>query len=188
VAVGGAGDVFIADSNNSQVVGMQRSQPPSLSFTSTNIGSTSTDSRADSDRNGERDFDASDHHVLQECPTSEVYLGSFTVAASVSSGLTVAFTSSGSCTNSGTTYTMNSGTGTCSVIANQAGNGNYSAAPAVTQTVTATLARQTVTFTAKAPASSVYNSTFRWRPAPVRCCQQLSRRLVHAPTRGQPTP
>ena len=52
-------------------------------------------------------------------------------------GNTVTFTSSGSCTNSGAKYTMTSGTGTCSVIANQAGNSNYAAATKVTQTVNA---------------------------------------------------
>jgi hypothetical protein len=41
---------------------------------------------------------------------------------------------------------MTSGTGTCSVIANQAGNANYSAAPQVMQTVNAALASQTITF------------------------------------------
>ena len=44
VAVDAAGDVFIADSNNSRVVELQRSQAPSLTFASTNVGSTSTDS------------------------------------------------------------------------------------------------------------------------------------------------
>jgi hypothetical protein len=53
------------------------------------------------------------------------------------SGIAVAFTSSGVCTNSGATYKMTSGTGTCSVIANQAGNSNYAAAAQVTKTVTA---------------------------------------------------
>ncbi len=44
VAVDGAGDVFIADTFNNQVVEVQRSQPPTLTFASTNIGSTSSDS------------------------------------------------------------------------------------------------------------------------------------------------
>jgi len=38
--------------------------------------------------------------------------------------LAVVYTSGGSCSNSGATYTMTSGTGTCSVIANQPGNSN----------------------------------------------------------------
>jgi hypothetical protein len=80
-------------------------------------------------------------------PSSAAYNSSFTVAASASSGLPVAFTSSGACTNSGATFTMISGTGTCSVIANQAGNPNYySAAPQVTQSANATKASQTITF------------------------------------------
>ena len=66
-------------------------------------------------------------------PASAAYKTSFKVAASASSGLAVTFTSSGACSNSGATYTMTGSTGTCSVIANQAGNSNYSAAPQVTR-------------------------------------------------------
>jgi MBG domain (YGX type)/PASTA domain len=93
-------------------------------------------------------------------PASAAYKSSFTVAATASSGLPVTFTSTGVCGNSGSTYTMTSGKGTCSVIANQAGNSNYSAATQVTKTVTATLAPQTITFITNAPSSAVYNSSF----------------------------
>ena len=79
-------------------------------------------------------------------PSSASYSSSFTVAATASSGLPVAFTSAGSCSNMGTTYTMTSGTGTCSVIANQAGNSTYGAAPTVTYSVNATKATPSVTF------------------------------------------
>ena len=78
-------------------------------------------------------------------PSSAAYKTSFTVAAAASSGLAVTFTSSGSCTNSSATYTMTSGTGTCSVIANQAGNSNYSAAPQVKLTVTPTYSLASLT-------------------------------------------
>src|SRR5450631_754688 len=44
VAVDGAGDVFIADFYGSRVVEVQRAQPPTLSFASTAVGSTSSDS------------------------------------------------------------------------------------------------------------------------------------------------
>ncbi|MGA8539308.1 MAG: choice-of-anchor D domain-containing protein [Terriglobales bacterium] len=44
VAVDGAGDVFIADAGNNRVVEVQRSQPPTLTFASTLVGSTSSDS------------------------------------------------------------------------------------------------------------------------------------------------
>ncbi len=93
-------------------------------------------------------------------PASAAYGSNFTVAATASSGLTVSYTSSGSCSNSGATYTMTSGTGTCSVIANQAGNGNYAAATPVTETVTASLTSQTITFTTPAPASATYGNNF----------------------------
>ena len=84
---------------------------------------------------------ASQTITLSGVPASAVYNNQFTVGASGgASGNSVAFTSAGSCSNSGTTYTMTLGTGSCSVIANQGGNTNYSAATQVTQTVEATLA------------------------------------------------
>jgi len=46
------------------------------------------------------------------------------------------------------------------VIANQAGNANYSAAAQVTETTNATLASQTITFTTPAPASAGYGNSF----------------------------
>jgi len=95
-------------------------------------------------------------------PASAAYKSTFTVAAAGGgSGNAVTFTSSGACSNSGATYTMTSGTGICSVIANQAGNTNYSAAPPVTKTVTATVAAQTITFTTNPPASAAYKSSFK---------------------------
>ncbi len=97
----------------------------------------------------------------QLMPPSATYNSSFTVAATGgASGNPVTFTSSGVCTNSGATYTMTSGTGICSVIANQAGNANYSAAPQVTQAVNATPAAQSIAFTTNAPSNAAYNSSF----------------------------
>ncbi len=97
----------------------------------------------------------------QPAPASATYNSSFTVAATGgASGNPVTFTSSGVCSNSGATYTMTSGAGTCSVIANQAGLGNYSAAPQIIETVTATPVAQSITFTTSAPSNAVYNSSF----------------------------
>ena len=93
-------------------------------------------------------------------PASAAYNSSFKVAATGgASGNVVTFTSSGSCSNSGATYTMTSYTGTCSVIANQAGNTNYAAAPQATQSVNAT-------FTGSVPPSGTacngaYTGTFQ---------------------------
>jgi len=82
-------------------------------------------------------------------PSSAVYGSTFPVAATASSGLTPAFTASGGCSvvdngNGSATYTMTSGVSSCSVIIKQAGNGSYSAAPTVTDSVTATQALLTV--------------------------------------------
>jgi hypothetical protein len=82
-------------------------------------------------------------------PSTAAYNSTFTVAAAGgASGNPVTFTSSGACTVSIATYTMTSSTGICSVIANQAGNSNYVAAPQVILSVNAILAAQTITFTA----------------------------------------
>ena len=54
---------------------------------------------------------------------------------------------------------MTSGTGTCTVHANQAGNDNYNAAPEETADVTAERADQTITLSG-VPASKVYLGTF----------------------------
>ncbi len=55
---------------------------------------------------------------------------------------------------------MTSGAGACSVIASQTGDAKYAAAQQVTQTVAATLATQTITFTKNPPASAPYDSLF----------------------------
>ena len=81
-------------------------------------------------------------------PGSAVYNASFSVAATGGgSGNAVTFSSGGVCTNSGDTFTMTSGTGTCSVKFDQAGDANYNAAPQVTESVTAQKASQSITFT-----------------------------------------
>ena len=88
-------------------------------------------------------------------PLTEVYKGTFPVAATATSGLTVTLTvdasSASVCSLVGATVTMNSGTGTCTIDANQSGNTNYSAAPQVQTSATATLASQTITFNAIPP-------------------------------------
>ena len=77
-------------------------------------------------------------------PASAAYGSSFTVAATASSGLAVTFTSSGSCSNSGATYTMTASSGTCSVTANQAGNSVFLAATPVTDSTNATQAATSI--------------------------------------------
>ena len=71
----------------------------------------------------------------------------FAVSASATSGLAVAFSSTTSavCTVSGSTVSL-VGTGTCTVAANQAGNGSYSAAPQVTQSFAVGMRQQTIGF------------------------------------------
>jgi hypothetical protein len=86
--------------------------------------------------------------VNTHAPASASYNSSFNVAAVASSGLPVSYSSSGSCTNVGATFTMTSPTGTCAVKYDQIGDSNYNAAPQVTESVTAQKANQTITFDA----------------------------------------
>jgi hypothetical protein len=84
--------------------------------------------------------------VTVHAPTAATYKQSFTVAATSSSGLAVAFTSSGACSNSGATFTMTTGTGACLVKYDQPGEGAYNAAPQVVESVAAQKASQTIDF------------------------------------------
>jgi len=70
--------------------------------------------------------------VTTSAPSSAVYLTSFGVAASAPAG-PVTFSSGGVCSHSGSSFTMTSGTGTCTVKYDQAGNANDNAAPQVTE-------------------------------------------------------
>jgi uncharacterized repeat protein (TIGR01451 family) len=69
----------------------------------------------------------------------------FTVSASASSGLTVSFTATGTCTVTGVTVHL-TGAGSCTITASQAGNSTFSAAPDVPQTFSIAKANQTITF------------------------------------------
>ena len=82
------------------------------------------------------------------------------LAATSDSTLPVTFTSAGVCTNANANFTMTSGTGTCTVKYDQAGDGNYNAATQVTESVTAQKANQTITANPHAPANATYNTSF----------------------------
>ncbi len=94
-------------------------------------------------------------------PASAGYGSWFTVAASGNPGTgAITYTSDGVvCTNSGATYTMISGTGTCTVTATQAADSNYASASA-SEYVTANPVSQTITVTTSAPSTAIDNSSF----------------------------
>jgi hypothetical protein len=73
--------------------------------------------------------------------------GPITVSATASSGLAVSFSSAttGVCTVSGTTVSFVA-VGTCTIDADQAGNGNWSAGATVAQSFTISKGTQTITF------------------------------------------
>jgi len=90
-------------------------------------------------------------------PTTPVTYGasSVTLVATATSGLTVTFTvdsgsTPGACSITSSTTLNFTGAGNCVIDANQAGNGTYSAATQVQNTVVIQAASQTITFTAPA--------------------------------------
>ena len=86
--------------------------------------------------------------ITTHAPASSAYGSTFPVAATASSGLTVAITTTGGCSGSGSgsaTITMTSSATSCVVHYNQAGSVIYNPAPEVTETTTATKAALTIT-------------------------------------------
>ena len=98
--------------------------------------------------------------VNTHAPANATYNSNFTVAATSDSGLPVSYGSAGACTNAGATFTMTSGTGTCTVKYDQAGDGNYNPATQITESVTALKVSQTITANPHAPANATYNTNF----------------------------
>jgi hypothetical protein len=97
-------------------------------------------------------------------PASANYQSTFPVAADSTSGQKVVFSvdtaSTGVCSLTGATVKMLSGTGTCTIDANQAGNADYTAAAQQQTSAAAQKIGQTITFTTPAPSSASDGSTF----------------------------
>jgi hypothetical protein len=96
-------------------------------------------------------------NVTTAAPVAAEYNSTFPVAATAPAG-TVAVTTTGVCSITGGTVTMTSGTGTCTVHFNQAGAGSYSAAPEITEDVTATPITTTATITANGKVYDTNNA------------------------------
>ena len=129
-----------------------------------------------------------DDHDQQGRTATKVFNASFTVAASASSGLAVSYSAAGVCSNVGATFTMTSGTGTCTVHYNQAGNDDYNAAPEKTQDVTTEKADQTIAIrqaSAPRPRSSAPPS--RSPPAPAPASRSATAPRASAATSAPPS-
>ena len=98
--------------------------------------------------------------VTTHAPTSAAPSSSFDVAATAGSGLPVSFSSAGTCSNAGQTFTTTGRTGTCTAKYDQTGDGNYNSALQVAESVSVGKASQTITVTIDAPASAVYGTSF----------------------------
>jgi hypothetical protein len=88
-------------------------------------------------------------------PSGAVFGGpAYTVSATASSGLAVSFSltpsSAGVCSLAGSTVSL-VGVGTCTILADQAGNANYDPATQVQQTFAVAKTPQTITFTSTPP-------------------------------------
>jgi hypothetical protein len=97
--------------------------------------------------------------VTTHAPASAAFNTTFDVAANAPGG-TVDFSSDGACSNTGNHYTITTGTGTCSVNYDQAGNANYNAAPQVVESVSVGKTSQAINVTTHAPATAVYDTQF----------------------------
>ena len=84
--------------------------------------------------------------LTMQAPATATYKQNFAVAAASSSGFPVVYSSGGACSNSGATFTMTSGTGTCLVTYDRPGGGVYGPAPQVVESVAAHKADQSITF------------------------------------------
>ena len=93
---------------------------------------------------------------------AQAYGATFTVSSSGGSGSgAVAFAATGSCLVSGTTVTMTSGSGTCSVTATKAADTGYASATSAAATVGAAAATQAaLTVTGVPMTARVYGATF----------------------------
>lgn len=69
----------------------------------------------------------------------------FAISATSSSGLSVSFTASGSCTVAGTTVSLTA-VGACTITADQRGDASFNPAPSVAQAFSIASATQTITF------------------------------------------
>jgi hypothetical protein len=101
--------------------------------------------------------------VSPAAPLTAAANASFFVGATASSGLQVEITTTGSCSGNGTgtaTISMTSGTGTCVVHYNQAGNTAYAAAAEVTNATTAQKLAQTIAVKTPAPPTAFFNTSF----------------------------
>lgn len=96
-------------------------------------------------------------------PSPALVGGTYSVAATASSGLAVTLTvdpaAAGICTIAGGTLSL-TGAGTCTVNADQPGNANIAAAPRVQQSFAVTRATQSVSFTSTPPSPALVGSSY----------------------------
>jgi hypothetical protein len=100
--------------------------------------------------------------AITSTPSSPTFGGSYSLAATGgTSGNSVVFSSNtpAVCTITGATATFVAA-GTCTVAANQAGNGQYDAAPETTQTFTVAKAAQLVSFTTFPPNPALLGGSY----------------------------
>src|SRR5882672_2456978 len=103
--------------------------------------------------------------TLTGVPSTAAYNSSFTVTpGGGSSSAPLVVSTSGVCSASGNLITMTSGTGTCTVKVNRAGDSTYNDATEVSSDATAAKINQTALTLTGVPASAAVNSSFTVTP------------------------
>jgi len=186
IAVDQSGDVFVADRGNGRVVELAPDgTQTTLPFT--HLGTFSGNFQGDvggpiavsvDPAGNVFALDRGSNHVWElspvtpqtvafnsTAPADAVVGGTYApVATGGGSGNPVTFSvdgtsTPGACTVSGGTVSF-TGTGTCVVDADQAGNGSYSAAPTVNQSFTIAPAPQAIAFATTPPSGATYGGTY----------------------------
>jgi MBG domain/Bacterial Ig-like domain (group 3)/MBG domain (YGX type)/CARDB/Kelch motif len=94
-------------------------------------------------------------------PSSAKFNSTFTASVSATSGLPVSVLASGSCSISGSEVTMTSGSGTCLLTADQAGDADHNSAPQALQAVAAQkISQSSLTMLGMPGTAQPYGSSF----------------------------
>lgn len=113
-------------------------------------------------------------------PATAVYGSTFTVVATTNASTTAIITTAGSCSANGTTITMTSGTGSCTLKAMWAADDVYSAATATQKTMAAKLAGQIAWAT---PAAVTYGTALS--ATQLNATANVPGKLTYTPAAGK---
>ncbi len=153
----GTDDVFVA-SGSATLAGANVGPQAISSMNTLALGGTAAANYTLTGASGSVTITKADQVISFPAPASPAAFNStFTVTPTSNSGLIVTVTPSGVCSILGSTVTMTSGAGTCTLTASQPGNANYNPATEVIRTVIAQKADQ-APLIITGPASVTYGT------------------------------